>query len=243
MQVAVNGKRQMEHKRMLIEEACQKIKDMIFEQKLAPGQKLIYNDLSHAFDMSPTPVINALYRLEHEGFVVSIPYKGFYVKNIDMQEAWDIFGIREALETYMVEQAILIAGPMDLESLEEKFHAHASYNPSVYDRQRFLLDSEFHLQLAAMSRNQKLAQQLAMTFEHFYIRFRFDDMELERMQTSATEHRNIIDRIRNKDIQGAREAIHSHIQNARDHIIHCLSNNNVQTGRVGTLSVPTQNAT
>ena len=228
MPVAVNGKQQMEQKRMLIEQAYQKIKDMIFEQKLAPGQKLIYNDLSQAFNMSPTPVINALYRLEHEDFVVSIPFKGFYVKNIDMQEAWDLFGLREALETYMVEQAVQIAGPADLDLLEEKFSAHAAYNPSVYDRRRFLLDSEFHLQLAAMSKNRKLVRQLAMTFEHFYIRFRFDNMELDRLQTSVAEHRQIIDRIRNKDIHGAREAIHFHIQNARDHIIHCLSNNNVQ---------------
>ena len=224
MSVVANGK-QMEHKRMLIEEAYQKIKDLIFEQKLAPGQKLIYNDLSHAFDMSPTPVINALYRLEHDGFVVSIPFKGFYVKNIDMQEAWDIFGLREALETHVVEQAILIAGPADLALLEEKFNAHAAYNPSMYDRQRFLLDSEFHLQLAAMSKNQALARQLAMTLEHFYIRFRFDNMELDRLQTSVAEHRNIIDRIRNKDIHGAREAIHFHIQSARDNIIHCMNNN------------------
>jgi DNA-binding GntR family transcriptional regulator len=232
MSLAAGGKQHMEHKRMLIEEAYQKIKDLIFEQKLAPGQKLIYNDLSRAFDMSPTPVINALYRLEHEGFVVSMPFKGFYVKNIDMQEAWDLFGVREALETYMVEQAILIAGPVDLAQLEEKFQAHAAYHPSVYDRQRFLLDSEFHLQLAGISKNRQLVRLLAMTFEHFYIRFRFDSMELDRLQTSVAEHRQIIDRIRNKDMQGGREAIHLHIQNARDHIIHCLSNNHDQRRRM-----------
>jgi DNA-binding GntR family transcriptional regulator len=227
MSLIVNGKQQMEHKRMLIEEAYQKIKEQIFEQKLAPGQKLIYNDLSHAFDMSPTPVINALYRLEHEGFVVSLPFKGFYVKTIDMQEAWDLFGVREALETYIVEQAIQIAGSADLALLEEKFNAHAAYHPNTYDRRRFQLDSEFHLQLAAMSNNQVLARQLAMTFEHFYIRFRFDNMELDRLQTSVAEHRRIIERIRNKDIHGAREAIHLHIQNAREHIIHSLSMNSV----------------
>lgn len=216
----------MENKRTLIDQACKLIKDMIFEQKLAPGQKLIYNDLSHAFNMSPTPVINALYRLEHEGFVMSMPFKGFYVKTIDMQEAWDFFGIREALETYMVEQVIQIARPPDLSMLEDKFKAHATYNPSAYDRQRFMLDSEFHLQLAALSKNEKLVRQLAMTFEHFYIRFKFDGMELNRLQSSVEEHRQIIDRIRNKDIQGCREAVHNHIQNARDNIIHCMSNNN-----------------
>lgn len=216
----------MESKRTLIEEAYQLIKDMIFEQKLVPGQKLIYSDLSHAINMSPTPVINALYRLEHEGFVVSMPFRGFYVKTIDMQEAWDFFGIREALETYMVEQVIQIAGPTELTLLEEKFNAHAAYHPSTYDRQRFMLDSEFHLQLAAMSKNEKLVRQLSMTFEHFYIRFKFDGMELNRLQSSVEEHRLIIDRIRNKDIQGCREAVHNHIQCARDNIIHCLSNNN-----------------
>jgi len=219
-------RREMENKQTLIDQACRRIKDMIFEQKLAPGQKLIYNDLSNAFNMSPTPVINALYRLEHEGFVMSMPFKGFYVKTIDMQEASDFFGIREALETYMVEQVIQIARPADLSLLEEKFNAHANYNPSTYDRQRFMLDSEFHLQLAAMSKNEKLVRQLAMTFEHFYIRFKFDGMELNRLQSSVEEHLQIIERIRNKDIQGCREAVHNHIQNARDNIIHCMSNNN-----------------
>ena len=210
---------------MLIEEAYQKIKDMIFDQKLSPGQKLIYNDLAHEFDMSPTPVINALYRLEHEGFVLSVPFKGFYVKTIDLQEAWDIFGIREALETYIVEQVIHMAEPKELLQLEEKLNAHASYKPSVYDRKRFMLDSEFHLYLARMSKNQQLVKQLAMTFEHFYIRFKFDNMEITRLQTSVDEHRRIIEKIKNKDVQGSKEAIRHHVQNARDYIIHCMSNN------------------
>lgn len=209
---------------MLIEEAYQKVKDMIFQQKLAAGQKLIYSELSKTFDMSPTPVINALYRLEHEGFVLSEPYKGFYVKNIDLQEAWNILGIREALETYVVEQVIMVAEPKDMLMLEQKFAQHAAYQPEIYDRKRFMLDSKFHTQLAQMSKNTTLAKQLSRTYEHFYIRFKFDNMELYRMQSSVEEHERIIDRIKNKDIQGSREAIRQHIQNARDYIIRCLSN-------------------
>ena len=208
---------------MLTEEACHRIKEMIFEQALAPGQKLTYNDLSQRFNMSPTPVINALYRLEHEGFVVSVPFKGFYVKKIGLQEAWELFGVREALETYIVEQAILVAEQKDIQLLEERFNAHACYQPEVYDRRRFALDSEFHLQLAAMSRNRALARQLSMTFEHFYIRFKFDGISLERLQSSEEEHRQIIERIKRKDINGSRDAIRNHIHNARNHIIQSLS--------------------
>ena len=214
---------QVSRKKLLIEEAHQKIRSMIFDHKLSPGQKLTYSDLSRTFDMSPTPVINALHRLEHEGFVVSVPFKGFYVKKIGLQEAWDLFGVREALETYMVEQAILVSEPGEMRQLEKKFIAHASYQPEVYDRKRFMLDSEFHKQLASMSRNDVLARQLSTTLEHFYMRFRFDTLPLDRLQTAAEEHRQIIDRIRRKDINGSREAMRNHIQNARNHIIQALS--------------------
>ncbi|MEE8344368.1 MAG: GntR family transcriptional regulator [Woeseiaceae bacterium] len=207
------------NKRMLTEEAYQKVKEMIFDQELAPGQKLIYNDLSNTFKMSPTPVINALYRLEHEGIVASVPFKGFYVKKIGLQEAWDLFGVREALETFIVEQVISVADPGEMSLLEDKLTEHASYKPNIYDRKRFMLDSEFHVQLASMTKNEALTQQLLATFEHFYIRFKFDTMSLDRLDSSVEEHRQIIDRIRKKDINGSRDAMRIHVQNARNHVI------------------------
>lgn len=213
----------MENKRVLTDEAYQRIKGLILDQKLSPGQKLTYGDLSKRLDMSPTPIINALYRMEHEGFVASVPFKGFYVRKMGLQEAWELFGIREALETYIVEQAILIAQPADLDLLETKFSEHACYRPEVYDRQRFMLDSEFHLQLARLSKNEALARQLLSTFEHFYIRFKFSRMSLDRLESSVAEHRQLIDRMRRKDINGSRDAIRNHIHNARNHIIQSLS--------------------
>jgi DNA-binding GntR family transcriptional regulator len=53
----------------LIEEAYRKIKQMIFEQKLVPGQRLVNKDLGQLLNMSRTPIINALNRLVQDGFV------------------------------------------------------------------------------------------------------------------------------------------------------------------------------
>lgn len=221
----------MEQKTTLIEDAYQKIKDMIFEQKLMPGQKLVYGDLSESFRMSQTPVINALFRLEHEGFVVSAPFRGFSVKKMDLQEAWDLFGVREALEAYLVEQVVLRALPSDLEQLEQRLAEHAAYQPKSYDRQRFKLDSEFHLQLAALSGNRMLIQQLRTCFEHFYVRFRFEAMDLSRLQLAVDEHRQILDRISRKDIPGARDAIRMHVQHGRDYVIRCLDDESSSRAR------------
>lgn len=217
----------MHNKTMLTEEAYQKVKGMIFDQQLAPGQKLTYGELSKRFNMSPTPVINALHRLEHEGMVVSAPFKGFYVKRIGLQEAWDLFGVREALETYVVEQVISVADPEDMSLLEEKMLEHASYNPQSYDRKRFMLDAEFHLQLASMSKNDVLTRQLSTIFEHFYTRFKFDTLPLDRLESSADEHRNILDRINRKDTNGCRDAMRAHVRNARNHIIQIVSDEQI----------------
>jgi len=76
------------------------LSQMIFQQKVIPGQRLVYSDLCKLFDMSRTPIINALTRLEQEGFLVSEAFRGFQVKPIDLQELWDLFGVREETIKY-----------------------------------------------------------------------------------------------------------------------------------------------
>ena len=207
----------------LIEEAARRIKHMIFQQKLVPGQRLVYSDLCQILSMSRTPIINALNRLEQEGFVASENFRGFYVKPIDIQEIWEAFCVREALEVYSVEQAIKIGNPGDLGALEEKRLAHQEYTPSFYTQKKFHLDMEFHTQIATMANNRVLKHLLKRNFEHIYLRSRLNNYPHERMEISAKDHARLVERIRKKDILGAIEGIRSHIQSARDHVIRCLS--------------------
>lgn len=208
----------------LIEDAYRRIKGMIFEQRLVPGQKLVYQDLVKLLNMSQTPIINALNRLEQEGFVASETFRGFCVKPIDLDEVWENFGVREALEAYAVKQAIQVAGAEDLRILEEKCKEHGSYVPEQYTRKKFLLDAEFHLQIATMARNSVLKYLLKRNLEHIYLRARLDDYDPRRMASSTREHGELVERMKRKDIIGSIEVIQNHIQTARDHVIRCLSN-------------------
>ena len=99
-----------------IEEAYRKIKQMIFDQKLIPGQRLVNQDLGDKLNMSRTPIINALNRLVQDGFVAFESFRGFYVRPIDLKEVWDAFGVREALEVYTVEQAIKLSDDGDIQN-------------------------------------------------------------------------------------------------------------------------------
>jgi DNA-binding GntR family transcriptional regulator len=207
----------------LIEEAYRQIKQMIFEQKLVAGQRLVNKDLGEMLNMSRTPIINALNRLVQDGFVGFESFRGFYVRPIDLQEVWDAFGVREALEVYAVEQAIKLADLEDMNLLEEKLRKHVEYRPHYYTRKKFFLDSLFHLQIAEMSKNHVLKFLLKRNFEHIYLRARLDNYAPQRMTDAADEHRRLVDRMKKKDIIGSIEIIRNHVQKARDHVIRCLS--------------------
>lgn len=217
----------------LIEEAYRKIKQMIFEQKLVPGQRLVYEDLGNTLSMSRTPIINALNRLEQDGFVASETFRGFYVRPIDIQEVWDAFGVREAFEVYAVEQAIKLADASDMEILEGKLSEHEQYMPHYYTRKKFLLDSEFHLQIATMAKNRVLKWLLKRNFEHIFLRARLDNYDPRRMESSAQEHHKLVERMKKKDILGSIEIIRSHIHKARDQVIRCLSDDELDKVEYG----------
>jgi DNA-binding GntR family transcriptional regulator len=206
-----------------IEDAYRKIKQMIFEQKFAPGQRLVYEDLAELLQMSRTPVINALNRLEQEGFVASESFRGFYVRPIDLQEVWDAFGVREALEVYAVEQAVKLGDEEGFALLEMKLREHEDYKPHYYTRKKFLMDAEFHLQIAKMSKNRVLRYLLKRNFEHIFLRARLDNYDPSRMQASPEEHHRLLERMKKKDILGSLDILRNHIHKGRDHVIRSLS--------------------
>ncbi len=207
----------------LVLEAYKKIKHLIFQQRLAPGQRLVYKDLCTMLNMSRTPIINALNRLEQERFVASESFRGFYVRPMDIQEAWDAFGVREALETYTVEQAIIQGDEMGMADLEERLLAHENYETSIYDRKKFLLDAEFHIQIARMSKNNVIRWLLKSNLEHVYLRSRLEGLDPDRMSVAVEAHHKLVDKMKKKDIMGSIEIIKNHIHGSRDLIIKCLS--------------------
>lgn len=213
--------------RTLLQKAHRSIKQMIFEQKFSPGQRLVYQHLATELHMSRTPIINALIRLEEEGFLVSEAFRGFQVRPIDPDEAWNLFGVREALEAFAVEQAIKRATPADIEVLEQKLMEHASYTPSRYTMKKFILDAEVHLYIAAMSGNKILEQTLRTNLEHVYLRFPVNQTDPNRMPVAAAEHSQLLTQMKSKNIRGSVEIIRKHIQEARDQLINCLSNDEV----------------
>ena len=213
-------------KKSLTETAYSEIKRLMLEQRIVSGQKLLYRELIDLLRMSKTPIINALNRLEQEGFIVSVPNYGFSVKPLDQREIIDSQEVREALECKAVQRAILLGKQADFKILADKLRAYEEYRPYKYDRKKLILNAEFHMQIAAISGNRVLKYLLRRNLEHMILRAEPVDYSQDRMDKFAQDHVDILLYIKKKDISGCQELISKHIQEARDEMILRLSWNN-----------------
>jgi DNA-binding GntR family transcriptional regulator len=199
------------------------LKNMIFEYKLVPGQKLQAQDLADRIGVSRTPVKNALNLLEREGFVRLIPYKGFYMVELSRQEALELFEVRAALETLAVRKAIERFNDEAFAELTRRKEAYEAAVEKQLTRGRFLLDRDFHLQIAVMSKNETLVKQLKQVKELSFLKHRMEGLSQQRGFSVWREHEDIWLAIRERDVEKGVKAVEFHIRKHRDNILSVLT--------------------
>ena len=207
----------------LIQEAYREIKRLMLQRKLKAGQKLLYRELIDQLHMSKTPIINALNRLEQEGFITSETNYGYYIKPIEQKEIMDSHDVREALETKAIQRAISIGTQADFAILTDRLRAYQNYKPYKYDIKKFVLNADFHIQIASISGNNVLKYLLKRNMEHIILRTDLDNYSPERMDKAEKDHAGLLNGIQKKDVSRCTELIRIHIQETRDEIIRCLS--------------------
>ncbi len=97
----------------------QDLKRKIITEQLEPGQWLVERDLCETYGISRTPIREVLFRLEADGFLVQEPSKGFFVRKLTLEQIFEIFQTREAVEGMAARLASQRAGKADLERFRE----------------------------------------------------------------------------------------------------------------------------
>ena len=132
------------------------IKSLILCNEILPGQKLHHQQLSERLGVSRTPVREALTRLVQEGYVSFLPNRGFTCKEIRMQEAEELYELREALEAFAVEKAIANLTDAALARLRAKINSYGHDVEKRFTRERLVYDQDVHLAIAELAGNQTL---------------------------------------------------------------------------------------
>lgn len=128
----------------------------IIEQALKPGVKLPEDSIGETFGVSRTTVRNALVRLDAEGLVDLQPNRGASVAVPTIEEAHDIFEMRQCLEREVIERLCR----MDAKPIVKAMEAHLAEEGKCLDvesARSIRLAGEFHILLAELTGSKILA--------------------------------------------------------------------------------------
>lgn len=209
-------------RRTVAEDVYRALKRDIIVLRHRPGASLTETELAALYGSSRVPVREACKRLQQEGLLTSLPYKGYFVNRISLKEISDSFELREVLEAHAIEQAARRASSDEINRLERlaateyTYHDWASY-ADFLDRNR-----SFHIQLSALSRNERLVavleDLLSSMQRYFFLGLDLGDFAAE----MRTEHEELVGLLHPETAEGAAECLRHQIRNSRDRIVRAL---------------------
>jgi len=86
-------------KKVLSSKVYEILREMIAEHRFKPGARINVEGLSKELGVSRTPVWEAVRRLELQGLVENIPYRGVFMVEMTLQRALELYQVREVLES------------------------------------------------------------------------------------------------------------------------------------------------
>ncbi|MCW2914276.1 MAG: transcriptional regulator, GntR family [Actinomycetia bacterium] len=98
----------------LAELSMRRLRHEILSGALAPGERLIEEQLTQRFGISRAPLREALRSLGQQGLVEHLPRRGARVAQLSAADVDELFGLRDVLERYAVQRALPFPGAQSL---------------------------------------------------------------------------------------------------------------------------------
>ncbi|WP_170148060.1 GntR family transcriptional regulator [Marinoscillum furvescens] len=192
-------------------QAYKRVKDMIINGELSPGQKVVQDKLAEQLGISRTPLRSALQMLEGENLIESIPRRGVVVKKFTDQEVIEIYDCRIALETTAVKLFTDRATDTQIKRLAQLFEPFKDSNP-VDEPTYQKADSKFHNTIIDKCGNQFLSN----LFHKGNLLLAIDMIGLVRPPADTlSEHFEIINAIQQRDPAKAALHLEEHLDASR----------------------------
>ncbi|WP_138468738.1 GntR family transcriptional regulator [Poseidonocella sp. HB161398] len=207
----------------LTEQVYQRLKSDILSCRLEPGQEISEAELAERFEVSKTPVREALAALRQEHLVQTFPRRGYQIAPITFGDMNELFDLRTILEAGAGELACEQITEDELAQLRE-LAVVAYEKDEVPTIEAFIAaNRDFHLAIARASRNERLYgvlnRQIAELERFFYLGAQLRDVNNE---TNA-DHVEIVDALAARDRAKVRELMIRHNDVTRQGLFQALA--------------------
>jgi DNA-binding GntR family transcriptional regulator len=202
----------------LADQAYRELRARILAGQLPGGQRLRSEDLAAQLGISPTPVKEALLRLEADGLVISSVRKGTIVRQLAEEDLVDIYDARILLEIEAINR-VCVRGrvsPSLLASLGESVRQHKAFarRDTLDDLAAALgFDRDFHHALVAAGGNAVIAEWHLRLLRQTHTVFVY---RLGNYAQSVDEHIAVLDALTVGDRTAARDLLRRHLLRSQE---------------------------
>ena len=197
----------------LAEQVYTQLKADIFDFRLLPGDRFSEGDVAGRMDVSRTPVRQALYRLEKEGYVEVYFRSGWQVKSFDFAYFEELYDVRIVLELAAVSRLCRLEAAHNsvLQALKDIWLV--GEDERLQDPQAVsALDERFHCALVEATGNREMARMHYAITEQIRIIRRLDFTQAQRIAATYEEHGQILEAILQQRTEAAQQLLTRHIE-------------------------------
>jgi DNA-binding GntR family transcriptional regulator len=193
------------------------ILDDIVQLKYAPGEKISENKLAEKLGVSRAPIKNALAKLEKGGYVTIRPQYGTFVMEISSERARQICDVRMALEIQAVKQAVGRVTEEQLAMLEMRFQSIDGMKEDTDEKREYIYrtDNLLHQAIYQASGNEIIPEIMERYSPEIQRIQRANMTWRDRGAGTLIEMKKIFEALKDKDCEGAVEAMEEHISNIK----------------------------
>ena len=210
--------------KLLKELAYSRIAEWLITEKLQPGEPLGEMSLASRLNIGRTPVREAIHQLAQEGLVEVFPRRGAFVARTSLKDVKELFEIREALEGTAARLAPRRSDPQELSSLKAKFDEAEREPDSV--RRRIMLEragDDLHDYIMKTCGNKRITQ-IINNYKLLLQRERHHAAMIPgRIDSSAEEHKVILNALSRGDAAEAEAAMRRHIAGTAESVLMTFS--------------------
>ena len=196
---------------------AESITTAIVERRLLPGTKLAEQKIADIFKVSRTLVRQAFHQLSREKLVTLAPARGARVAEPSVEEARQVFEVRQMLEVAMIRRAAAELSTEQIAALRGHLQSEAAAvrRTDVSGRTRLLAD--FHVVIAGMLGNDVLAAMLGeLVSRSSLIALMYQSAHSA--EHSLDEHVAIVDALEQRDGRSAARLMQGHLRNVEQNL-------------------------
>lgn len=195
------------------------LRQEIMRCEIAPGTTLDAASIARKYEVSKTPVRDAMQKLAAEGLVAILPRSGYRVVPITFQAVHEILDLRAAIGPHAARQAARYATAADIVALRQIVSEYAA-PLDVGTMQQ--VARRFHIAIAHCSRNKRVVALSESLFDELERLLRFAIDFSVKTGEHSDEHTALVDAIEAGDGERAAAIEAAHIKSSREFLIERL---------------------